>query len=178
MRVRLDPEPVPLLFEVEPKHAEVTVDGAPYQPGMPVRPKKPLTVSARAEGFFDVERTAQAEVGEALERKLVLEARPVVEKANAKATKPKGKRSRRSTPRFALKSAPQDLEPGTLVLSTSPVWAEVILDGKRQRQSTPLRLKVSPGRHEVVLRHLPKGLETRITVTVKPGEVVRRDVSF
>ncbi len=58
---------------------------------------------------------------------------------------------------------------GVLVLRSHP-FAKVIVDGEDRGVTTPARIEVKPGKHEVVLKNDERGFERKETVEVGAGE--------
>ena len=82
----------------------------------------------------------------------------------------------RSRPRRATRAAPAAGPPGRLTVATVP-WATIEVDGRPYGQ-TPRTIELSPGPHTVVLRAEGASPTRRLEVTVPPGGVVARRVTF
>jgi tRNA A-37 threonylcarbamoyl transferase component Bud32 len=65
---------------------------------------------------------------------------------------------------------------GTLAITSSP-WCKVDVDGK-DRGQTPLKLTVPAGVHKIELSNPDFKIKRQITVTVHPGETVRKSLEF
>ena len=88
--------------------------------------------------------------------------------------RPKAKRHTEST---ASKTRAKPSEPAFVSVNSDP-WSYVLIDGKRI-QATPVRShRITPGRHEVILRNPAAGLERRFEIDVKPGESKRLSVDL
>jgi hypothetical protein len=67
---------------------------------------------------------------------------------------------------------PKDLRPGRLTIDTRP-WTEVFL-GPRRLGMTPLQgVELPAGRHRLRLRNPDVGLDTTVTVQIRPGQETR-----
>ena len=65
---------------------------------------------------------------------------------------------------------------GTLAITSSP-WCTVDIDGA-DRGQTPLRLTVPAGVHKVELSNPDFKIKRQLSVTVHPGETVRKSLEF
>jgi hypothetical protein len=66
--------------------------------------------------------------------------------------------------------------PGILALTSSP-WCTVSIDGS-ERGQTPMKLEVAAGTHQVVLINPEYHIKRQISVTVHPGETIRKSLEF
>ena len=72
---------------------------------------------------------------------------------------------------------PTPPEPAFVSVNSDP-WSYVLIDGKRIK-TTPLRNhRITPGRHEVILRNPEAGLERRFDIDIRPGESKRLSVDL
>lgn len=79
--------------------------------------------------------------------------------------------------RVETKAMPAATESAFVSVNSDP-WSYVVIDGKRIR-ATPLRShRVTPGRHQIVLRNPDAGLERRFEIEVKPGESKRLSIDL
>ncbi|MDH3623987.1 MAG: protein kinase [Myxococcales bacterium] len=86
-------------------------------------------------------------------------------------------RPKRTKRRATAKVIPVAAEPAFVSVNSDP-WSYVVIDGERIR-ATPLRgHRVTPGRHQVILRNPEAGLERRFEIEVKPGESKRLSVDL
>ena len=86
-------------------------------------------------------------------------------------------RPKKTKRRAAAKAIPAPVEPAFVSVNSDP-WSYVVIDGERIR-TTPLRShRVTPGRHQVILRNPEAGLERRFEIEVKPGESKRLSVDL
>jgi hypothetical protein len=67
---------------------------------------------------------------------------------------------------------------GLLQLKTQPYWASVTIDGKALDDTTPITVPLSPGRHDVVVSHPPRGLTKKLKVVIVGNETTSRTVVF
>ncbi len=174
LSVALTPKPVPLVVTTEPPGATVTVDGQALDEVDTVLPDRAVRVTATLDGHRDVTREFRAQVDEKLTVHLVLEPdqpEPVDEPPKRGDRKPSRTSSK---PRKTSRKA----QYGKLQITTSPVWAQVTIDGDPIEETTPVTVKLEAGRHKVVLTHPPKGYVKSFTVEVKANKTVRRRVSF
>jgi hypothetical protein len=81
-----------------------------------------------------------------------------------------------SRPRRAPREAPAARPPGRLTVATVP-WATIEVDGRSYGQ-TPRTIELPAGPHTVVLRAEGESPTRRLEVTVPPGGVVARRVTF
>ncbi len=96
-----------------------------------------------------------------------------VEDAPEDASKTRRKTKRRAPTKVARAPA----EPAFVSVNSDP-WSYVVIDGKRIK-ATPLRShRITPGRHQVVLRNPEAGVERRFEIDVKPGESKRLSVDL
>jgi eukaryotic-like serine/threonine-protein kinase len=65
---------------------------------------------------------------------------------------------------------------GLLALTSSP-WCSISVDGN-DRGQTPMRIEVAAGTHQVRLSNPEYHIQRQITVTVHPGETVRKSLEF
>jgi serine/threonine-protein kinase len=65
---------------------------------------------------------------------------------------------------------------GVLALTSSP-WCTISVDGSDKGQ-TPMRIEVAAGTHQVRLSNPEYHIQRQITVTVHPGETVRKSLEF
>ena len=154
----LDPTPVAINVHVTPDRATVRVDGKLWEQGMTVRPRTILEVEAQAPGFASLKKQVMAEVGGPLA--ITLELRP---------SNSRDGRDARDTP---------TLGKSVLILTSSPYWGRVSVDGQMLEETTPARIELKAGVHEVVVTHPPKGLERRFRINLKAGETTRRAITF
>jgi Protein kinase domain/PEGA domain len=149
LAVKLAALPVPLDVRVVPKDAAVTVDGAPWQPGMTVTPGR--TVEVHAEHPFAKAKSATAtpRAGETLVVNLILE-----ELGGGTG----GARSTR----------------GVLMLTTEPSGAEIYVDSRKIQGATPAEIPLAAGAHRVTVK--VGGNEKTFTVDLAPGERLRKTI--
>lgn len=164
--IDLEPLPVPLVVEVTPREATVTVDGAAYREGMDVTPGQALVVSASAPGFLPVEEQVTPRPGEPSRVTLTL----APEEAPKEAPR-RPQASSRARPRPKTGT-------GTLTITSTPWWGRVTIDGKVLDETTPVTVKLRAGTHTVEVAHPPKSAVERFTVKIEPGEKLRRTVRF
>ena len=82
-----------------------------------------------------------------------------------------GSRRARQTGRTAARPAARPAK-GRLFIGSQP-WAEVWVDGEKQREPTPLFVKLPPGTHEVELRNPDLGRRVKKTVEISAGGQTR-----
>ncbi|MDH3484740.1 MAG: hypothetical protein OEM16_10965, partial [Myxococcales bacterium] len=84
---------------------------------------------------------------------------------------------RKTKRRAAVEATPTQIEPAFVSVNSDP-WSYVVIDGERIK-ATPLRgHRITPGRHQIVLRNPEAGLERRFEIEVKPGESKRLSVDL
>ncbi len=157
VEVALEPMPVAVRLAAKPAAAAVLLDGKPIGADTTVVPGKPVVVEVSAPGYkpFKEERTPE------LGKPFVVD----VELTRQGETKPIVKRESQG-------------EKGVLVVTSAPYWGRVTIDGATLEETTPIRVTLKAGTHEVIVSHPPKGLEKRFKITLKPGETVKRAVTF
>ena len=72
--------------------------------------------------------------------------------------------------------APAPKGPGALVIASSP-WCSVTVDGK-PRGSTPLKLELASGPHEVVLANPEFHIRRTLAVEIAAGQTLRKSLDF
>jgi serine/threonine-protein kinase len=83
----------------------------------------------------------------------------------------------KATPPSAPASPPPKREgAGLLVLASSP-WCNVSVDGQA-RGTTPLRLTLPAGAHEVVLANPEYKIKRTLAVEIEPDQTVRKRLDF
>jgi len=181
------PEPVEVRVEVVPGSATVAINGMPIGAGTTVVPGVPVTVAVTAAGYEPIEQilTPAADTPLVVKASLVaaLPASPPPAPAPAPTpttpTTPTKKPS--TTPTTTVTSTTPPAAPktvGQLQLKTQPYWANVTIDGKALDDTTPMTVQLSPGRHEVVVSHPPRGLTKKLKVVVVANETTTRTVVF
>ncbi len=93
----------------------------------------------------------------------------MLEKYLATPNLPKQDRREASKQLAALKN-----RPSTLSISSTPAGAEVIVDGKRLAERTPLAISIPPGRHTVLVRS-DSGASYSTTIEARYGRAVNVD---
>ena len=157
VEVALEPMPVAVRLAVKPAGATTTIDGKPVDATTTVVPGRAVVVEAAAAGFKPAREERVPEVGKPF----------VVDLELAKQGEAKPQTAR---------AAPA--EKGVLVVTSAPYWGRVTINGATIEETTPVRVPLKAGTHEVIVSHPPKGLEKRFKVTIKPGETVKRAVTF
>ncbi len=91
---------------------------------------------------------------------------------------PVAKEARRKAKRRAeARVTPVATESAFVSVNSDP-WSYVVIDGKQIR-ATPLRsYRITPGRHQIVLRNPDAGLERRFEIEVEPGESKRLSIDL
>lgn len=83
---------------------------------------------------------------------------------------PSKRTNTRPTPRAPAREAPASV-PGYLAVNATP-WAQLSVDGRVIGNTPQLRVRVTPGRHQLVLAR--EGFQAETTwVTVEPGATVK-----
>lgn len=153
----LSPKPVELSVKAKPRDAKVLVDGKRYRGPMSIRPGVQMKISASAEGYVTQVKRVEAHVGGGLEVRFDLD--KVKKKKKIKDTPPKRGR-------------------GTLIVTTSGKWGRVTIDGVVQKDTTPVRVKLSGGSHTVEVAHPPEGKVKTFKVKIEPGKTIRKTIKF
>ncbi len=157
VNVKMTPIPMPLIVRPIPRDAEILVNGVPYKARAMVTPGDTLTIVVRHPFYFDGERTVTATPGlQQLSVDITLEERPTP------SNQPDG-------------SAPASAARGTLVVTSTPPGADVIVDGLKLGR-TPADIRVGVGAHRVTVKNT--GAETTFAITIAAGEVVKRAVAL
>jgi serine/threonine-protein kinase len=66
---------------------------------------------------------------------------------------------------------------GALTLRTSP-WADVTIDGASAGTTPLVKVKLSAGTHSIQLLNEKLGLQTKVSVSVQPGQTVTKALTF
>lgn len=157
---------VPLVLQVEPADAVVSLDEDQLSPEFGVLPGPvELVVSAPGHVSQPLSLTAVAGV-------------PLVVKATLKPA-----REQPAAPTPALTSKPRPPPPavvgkGTLTIKSSPLWGKVTIDGRSYDDTTPLTVSLPAGKHDVVVSHPPRNLVRRAKVTVEVDKTTIHSVTF
>jgi serine/threonine protein kinase len=160
---------VPLVLQVEPVDAVVTLDGEQLRPEIGVLPGPvDLVVSAPGHVSQPVSLTAVAGV-------------PLVVKATLKPAR--NEVAPPPPPAVTSKPKPAPAPPavvgkGTLTIKSSPLWGKVTIDGKTWDDTTPLTVSLPAGKHDVVVAHPPRNLVRRAKVTVEADKTTIHSVTF
>jgi serine/threonine-protein kinase len=67
--------------------------------------------------------------------------------------------------------------PGTIVVGTTQGWA-LVFEGSRKLGTTPLKLELPSGSHNLTVRPYGEGSARRIPVEIKPGEITKLRVEL
>jgi hypothetical protein len=67
--------------------------------------------------------------------------------------------------------------PGTIVVGTTQGWA-LVFEGSRKLGTTPLKLELPSGPHNLTVRPYGEGSARRIPVEIKPGEITKLRVEL
>ena len=135
-----------------PADASITVNGQAYAKEITLPPGKKITIRASKRGFVSAVKKITLEAGKPLDLKLELKER------GKTIVKPSGK--------------------GTLIITTSPYWGRVTVDGRTLEDTTPVTVTLKAGVHTVTVSHPPKGLVKKFKVTIKPGKKIRKTIKF
>lgn len=123
---------------------------------------------------IEASRTASAPVNEVV---APIEPTPIEPVVAEPVTQETPKARRKAKRRVEAKMAPTATQSAFVSVNSDP-WSYVVIDGKRIR-ATPLRsYRITPGRHEIVLRNPDAGLERRFEIEVEPGESKRLSVDL
>lgn len=152
----LSPKPVEFSVKAKPSNAKILVDGKRYRGPMSIRPGVQLKVTASADGYVSQTKRVEAHVGGGLEVRFDLDKVKKIKKKE-----PQAKRGK-----------------GTLIVTTSGKWGRVTIDGVVQKDTTPVRVKLSAGSHTVEVAHPPEGKVKTFKVKIEPGQSIRKTVKF
>jgi len=161
---------VPLILQVEPADAVVSIDGELIRPEVGVLPG-PVDLVISAPGYVSQPLSLSAKVGV-----------PLVVKATLKAAR------EQPAPPPGVGSKPKPPPPppapvaavgkGTLTIKSSPLWGKVTIDGKTFDDTTPLTVVLPAGKHDVVVAHPPRNLVRRAKVNVEADKTTIHSVTF
>jgi serine/threonine protein kinase len=158
---------VPLILQVEPADAIVSIDGDLIRPEVGVLPG-PVELVVSAPGYASQPLSLTAKAGVPLVVKATL--KPVREQP---APQP-GVGSKPKLPTAPVAAAGK----GTLIIKSSPLWGKVTIDGKTFDDTTPLTVVLPAGKHDVVVAHPPRNLVRRAKVTVEADKTTIHSVTF
>jgi hypothetical protein len=130
----------------------------------------PIRVEVDAPGYLPWADTVTPAVGETWRLEVALERLPPPPKATAPV--------RHEKPRPPVPSKGLAVGHGELVITTTPYWGRVTIDGNTEDDTTPVRVRLPAGRHRVEVSHPPLGLSQHFQVTIRPGKSERRVVDF
>jgi serine/threonine protein kinase len=168
--VPLVAERVPLILQLDPADATVSVDGVPIGPDASV-PYGPVSVVVSAPGHLAQALSLVAEAGVPLVVKATLERATPTPTPTPPSPPPTGSAQK-------PKPTPAVVGKGTLTIKSSPLWGKVTIDGKTYDDTTPLTVTLSAGRHDVVVAHPPRNLVRRAKVMVEADKTTIHSVTF
>jgi serine/threonine protein kinase len=165
----LRPLPVPLYVEVEPTDADILIDGRKFFPGSNVTPGKMIRIQVEKSGYRKHVEERVPPIGMPLRVsvKLVVKARG--SRSATQTTSPTSG-EHRARGNMAKK--------GTLFVTSAPYWGRVEIDGKRLKETTPVRIPLAPGRYRVRVTHPPKGMVSEKTIRIRSNKETRFPVRF
>ncbi|MBX3268833.1 MAG: serine/threonine protein kinase [Sandaracinaceae bacterium] len=162
-RTPLTPGEAILVLTVDPADARVQFDGEWHESGSPFEfrvPARTYRITVTKTGYHSIDRTVQLRGGQIAEETIELRRR---------ATPPTGRGGGETEP-------PTSNEPGSLTFNSTP-WCNVTIDGQSAGQTPVVNFRLAPGRHTVVCSNPTAGTE-RLTITVAPGQAVRRAITL
>jgi serine/threonine-protein kinase len=162
----LGPTESMLRVTTDPPNAALTVNGTAYSTGSPYALRMPtanVRVSIAAEGFETAEREVALVGGQESALSVTLER--------------ERRRLAGATTEPATSTGPATSgAPGRLTFSATP-WCNVTIDGRSAGDTPVVNYELAPGRHTIVCDN-PEAGTRRLSVTVGPGETVRRSITF
>ncbi|MGE0786820.1 MAG: PEGA domain-containing protein [Sandaracinaceae bacterium] len=155
-----------LRVSVTPVDARVEFNGERHSSGSPYEfrvPTRDYELIVSANGYRSDERTVRLVGGQETELSIELEERRTPGRRGGPTTTP-------------VENAATDDTPGHLTFSSTP-WCNVTIDGANAGQTPVVNFEVPPGRHTIVCTNPQAGSE-RVSVTVQPGQHVRRAITL
>ncbi len=165
-RLPLGPNESMLRVTTDPPTARVTINGTSYESGSPYEVRLPtarVRVSVARSGYRSQEREIALAGGRTSELSVTLE-------------RDRERERRREPSDSSEPAAPTSTEPGRLTFNSTP-WCNVTVGGRNAGQTPVVNFQLPPGRHTVVCEN-PEAGTRRVSVTIPPGDTVRRSITF
>jgi serine/threonine protein kinase len=188
-----EPAPVPVVasanvelrVDVVPASATVSINGTPTGVGATVVPGVPVTVAITADGYETIEQVLTPAADTPFVVKATLVAMLPSPAPSPAPSPPPAPTTPKKIPTTTPTTTTTTTTPttaaktmGQLQLKTQPYWANVTIDGKALDDTTPITVQLSPGRHDVVVSHPPRGLTKKLKVVIVGNETTSRTVVF